>query len=1101
MDTIKLTIDNREVEVPKGTTILKAAEQMGIGHEVAGEYVQMQQKITDEYENQKELFDSISQYSADQLRDIDHADGAWSAGEQEIENLCDALEISYDDADMLVNALAGLGLIETPEFIDTLPDAFREGKEAVGEFLETHTKFQGMPFDLDLDADISKMSGSELEHRLSEISDLKKDIEKEFGSDSEAMNYLNDLEKRSQIQFEIQTKINDRDLTVSQLKEMSDEDLAKKFDVEVNSEEFQILKEQIDSLPSDYDMVVHVDDTQFEQLIEAITGEDYEAWVKLHTDDQEVTTTENELENEEVVIPVKYKGTTGSGGHTPLGQGKKIELDSNVQPSGQKVITSKDLVNTVTDSIGSFANGLVNEFNVAKDKIDAKKKEDIAKARIEETEVKNQQYQAQQEAEKQANLAKEKLRKQQEEAKQNRIEDYAPTSRSSFQSQNGEKMHRNDEPHHIQTANTIDEIAEKEVEAIDKALEEKQNRIEDYAPTSRSSFQSQNGKKMHGNDEPHRIQAANTLVKELGSNAPTASVIAQDSTFVRSSQDVVDTSLLFPAIANYISEYYRAIDSGFEQEFSNGFDSTYGNIDMNNRPLIQWTQEAIDHYKEQLASWTYEDEPNGYQPEIGSYDTVHGGSDRFGEDILETGVEVAFTPMMKTEDGRTEFLGKDTVYNYIEDLVGKATENGQFSVEKLLAADADTQHGGLGIIAGADTSLNYDPYDPNANKAFRYGEMMHFAGDYGAIQLAINQLNTAGVDEQFVQSQIQSLETLANLYNQDAEKAQGYFDVLMNTPTDELQQIILSNGVYDTTNIAAENALQGIADQAGISKDEVLQLLDVIKQLNQQNIEQPEGSSRQPDTGVSSTEVPVTGEEGERIITLQAVVKDDQVESDVAQIRNDVESTKIEITPELMVSNLLSKAQSFLSSIQGKIAGAMSSQPSQPSQPQSTEATATIDTSGVDKGTAKVDKAMNSLGKETATARVNVDIGQAMAAISSVRANLMTISGISVNINANSSSLVTAAGRAANLSQKLSEVIAKKNQAGMAVGTAHASGTVGIGHKISGIISRSFDDGTVDEDEFEEVEFDAFANGKSQDWTVGKNEKALVNEIGQESLV
>ena len=30
MDMIKLTIDNREVEVPKGTTILKAAQGMGI---------------------------------------------------------------------------------------------------------------------------------------------------------------------------------------------------------------------------------------------------------------------------------------------------------------------------------------------------------------------------------------------------------------------------------------------------------------------------------------------------------------------------------------------------------------------------------------------------------------------------------------------------------------------------------------------------------------------------------------------------------------------------------------------------------------------------------------------------------------------------------------------------------------------------------------------------------------------------------------------------------------------------------------------------------------------------------------------------------------
>ena len=30
MDTIKLTIDNREIEVEKGTTIFQAAKQMGI---------------------------------------------------------------------------------------------------------------------------------------------------------------------------------------------------------------------------------------------------------------------------------------------------------------------------------------------------------------------------------------------------------------------------------------------------------------------------------------------------------------------------------------------------------------------------------------------------------------------------------------------------------------------------------------------------------------------------------------------------------------------------------------------------------------------------------------------------------------------------------------------------------------------------------------------------------------------------------------------------------------------------------------------------------------------------------------------------------------
>lgn len=961
-----------------------SAETFGYTHnqDNSGDlYDHMVQNVTERRDEISGLTDQLSNYSREELLAIDHADGAWSDGEETLEQLCDTLDVSYDNASLLIDALAGLGLIDSPEVVESIPDAIKEGKEAVEAFLDSDVGKMFTGFDLD--SDVSKMEGTALENRIKTLKQIKEQ------TGVEAAEYLDSKIQEAEVQLDIKAKL-DSDYTLSQLKDLAQDDtkLAEAFNIDVDTEEGQAklaeLKNQIDGMSDGVDMVVRVDDTQFEQLIEAITGEDYEAWVKFHTDDQEVTTTENEIENEEVVVPVKYEGTTGSDGHTPYKPGQ----------SEQEKAAMADTFNGAVEKGKNF-------FNAVGDVV--------------------------------------------EDAWNNGMEYIEESEKYAFKAARAEAA--------------------------------------DTSPTSKSTFNPHMGETFFG-----------------GQNGM-ASIVAQESSRIGSSYEQIDTNLLIPAIANYISEYYRAIDSGFEQEFSNGFDSTYGNIDMNNRPLIQWTQEAIDHYKEQLASWTYEDEPNGYQPEIGSYDTVHGGSDRFGEDILETGVEVAFTPMMKTEDGSTEFLGKDTVYDYIEDLVGKATENGQFSEEKLLAMDADKQHGGLGIIAGADTSLNYDPYDPNANKAFRYGEMMHFAGDYGAKQLAINQLNTAGVDEQFVLSQIQSLETLATLYDQDAEKAQGYFDVLMNTPTDELQQIILSNGAYDTTNIAAENALQGIADQAGISKDEVLQLLDVIKQLNQQNIEQPEGSSRQPDTGVSSTEVPSTGEEGERIITFKAVVEDDQVESDVAQIRNDVESTKIEITPELMVSNLLSKAQSFLSSIQGKVAGAMSSQPSQPSQPQSTEATATMDTSGVDKGAAKVDKAMNSLGKETATARVNVDIGQAMAAISSVRANLMTISGISVNINANSSSLVTAAGRASNLSQKLSEVIAKKNQAGMAAGTAYANGTVGIGHKINGIISHALDDGTVDEDEFEEVEFDAFANGKSQDWTAGKNEKALVNELGQESRV
>ena len=92
----------------------------------------------------------------------------------------------------------------------------------------------------------------------------------------------------------------------------------------------------------------------------------------------------------------------------------------------------------------------------------------------------------------------------------------------------------------------------------------------------------------------------------------------------------------------------------------------------------------------------------------------------------------------------------------------------------------------------------------------------------------------------------------------------------------------------------------------------------------------------------------------------------------------------------------------------------------------------------------------------------------------------MSINGLTVNISANSSSLVNAAQNAARLASELQNVINKKAAAGMALGTAHAFGTVRMPKAIStinGAISHAFAGGT-------------------QDWTVGQDEEALVNELG-----
>lgn len=156
----------------------------------------------------------------------------------------------------------------------------------------------------------------------------------------------------------------------------------------------------------------------------------------------------------------------------------------------------------------------------------------------------------------------------------------------------------------------------------------------------------------------------------------------------------------------------------------------FGNIDMNNRAIITWSKKLKDKFKTELASWDY-------NPEIGGIDTVFGGSGRFGEDILKDGVEVAFSPIMQV-DGKAKFLNKQTVTDYIEDLVKDATDaSGNFSEDKLLELDKNGRKIGdtfvQGIIAGADTSLNYSN---NGNTAEVTGKLMHFMGKYGSMQLA-----------------------------------------------------------------------------------------------------------------------------------------------------------------------------------------------------------------------------------------------------------------------------------------------------------------------------------------------------------------------------
>lgn len=101
-----------------------------------------------------------------------------------------------------------------------------------------------------------------------------------------------------------------------------------------------------------------------------------------------------------------------------------------------------------------------------------------------------------------------------------------------------------------------------------------------------------------------------------------------------------------------------------------------GNIDNGNRPIIFWDNKELKKQQKAIESWgeTIED----FQ---GSMSTVYGGSGNFD------GVEIAFTPIINDGTGKGKLLNKETLYKYIDTLIGNAGEG--WTNESLLKLDAE----------------------------------------------------------------------------------------------------------------------------------------------------------------------------------------------------------------------------------------------------------------------------------------------------------------------------------------------------------------------------------------------------------------------------
>lgn len=247
--------------------------------------------------------------------------------------------------------------------------------------------------------------------------------------------------------------------------------------------------------------------------------------------------------------------------------------------------------------------------------------------------------------------------------------------------------------------------------------------------------------------------------------------------------------------------------------------TVFGNIDLNDRQVLEWTDENLSKYKSALESWGQAIEE--YKDSIS---TVDGQSTEFD------GVEIAFTPMLQTENGAV-YLDKDTVYRYINSLIESAGEG--WTNEDLLRLDAE----GMEIDGRRIKNLIADI----GETAIKTGESMHFIGKDGAVAL----------EEKDIQNLLGSLsnQELNFAYQIKADEGSLTFDELKSKIEELKFETAPMVDVLDFDNMTssldkAKNGLDNIIDAmsklksgTALTKSELAQLaLEYPKLLEASNL-------------------------------------------------------------------------------------------------------------------------------------------------------------------------------------------------------------------------------------------------------------------------
>lgn len=222
-------------------------------------------------ENNRVLDESIktlSKYDTETLKGINLNDGQYSVGledaERALDSLAQELGLTEEQAQMLATVLGSLGqtrgevnvdYVDVTRAIDNL-----EQMQELGKIDET----------IDFTVDLSELDSNELESYLEKLKDVQ--VKLELDPDTEEYDYIVQRIQDTEIQMIIKEVI-ENGSTVEELLNMSDEDLAKTCNIDLNddgaSERLEAIKENLQEVNNgaDVPITIRMDDTQFNQLL------------------------------------------------------------------------------------------------------------------------------------------------------------------------------------------------------------------------------------------------------------------------------------------------------------------------------------------------------------------------------------------------------------------------------------------------------------------------------------------------------------------------------------------------------------------------------------------------------------------------------------------------------------------------------------------------------------------------------------------------------------------------------------------------------------------------------------------------------------------